>query len=155
MGEGFCIEGCGSTTLPPCHIFHPFFTLFTLRPAHSLFLVFEFCEHDMGRLVDDLKSPFSLSEVKCLAKQVRGEVVRGRIESCFSRLEVKCLAKQVRGEVVRGRIKSCFSRLEVKCLAQGKREVYWGLTRTHQVPGASSSVSQVKCKGVVRDHYQS
>jgi cyclin-dependent kinase 10 len=36
-----------------------------------LFLVFEFCEHDLGRLVDALPRPaFSLSEVKCLVKQL-------------------------------------------------------------------------------------
>ena len=43
----------------------------TGRSADSLFLVFEFCEHDLGRLVDLLPNPtFSLSEVKCLVKQL-------------------------------------------------------------------------------------
>lgn len=47
-------------------------TLFLdLSLLHSLFLVFEYCEHDMGRLLDSMARPFTLPEVKCLAKQVR------------------------------------------------------------------------------------
>eukprot|EP00884_Botryococcus_braunii_P007346 jgi/Botrbrau1/16612/Bobra.0068s0039.1 len=36
----------------------------------SIFLVFEFCEHDLGRLLDSLPNPFTISEVKCLLKQL-------------------------------------------------------------------------------------
>ena len=37
----------------------------------SVFLVFEYCPHDMGKLVDSLPKPFHESEVKCLLQQVR------------------------------------------------------------------------------------
>ena len=36
----------------------------------SVFLVFEYCPHDMGKLVDSLTKPFHESEVKCLMQQV-------------------------------------------------------------------------------------
>ena len=36
----------------------------------SVFLVFEYVEHDMGRLLDSMKAPFRESEVKCLLLQV-------------------------------------------------------------------------------------
>lgn len=36
-----------------------------------MFLVFEYCPHDMGKLVDSLSKPFHESEVKCLMQQVR------------------------------------------------------------------------------------
>ena len=36
----------------------------------SVFLVFEYCPHDMGKLVDSLAKPFHESEVKCLMQQV-------------------------------------------------------------------------------------
>lgn len=38
----------------------------------SVFLVFEYCPHDMGKLVDSLPKPFHESEVKCLMQQVGG-----------------------------------------------------------------------------------
>ncbi|GAB4821329.1 hypothetical protein N2152v2_008375 [Parachlorella kessleri] len=37
----------------------------------SVFLVFEYCSHDLGRLVDSLRHPFHQSEVKCLLQQVQ------------------------------------------------------------------------------------
>lgn len=36
----------------------------------SIFLVFEYCEHDLGRLVDSMPRPFSQSQIKCLMLQV-------------------------------------------------------------------------------------
>lgn len=36
----------------------------------SVFLVFEYCEHDLGRLVDTMPHPFHESEVKCLMRQL-------------------------------------------------------------------------------------
>ncbi|KAK9817392.1 hypothetical protein WJX74_008301 [Apatococcus lobatus] len=36
----------------------------------SVFLVFEFCTYDIGRLLDTMTRPFSLPEVKCLFKQL-------------------------------------------------------------------------------------
>ena len=61
-------------TPPPPHTPHP-------TPPHtppltagptldSVFLVFEYCPHDMGRLVDAMRQPFHESEVKCLMQQV-------------------------------------------------------------------------------------
>ncbi|GFR47517.1 hypothetical protein Agub_g9139, partial [Astrephomene gubernaculifera] len=41
--------------------------------ADSVFLVFEYCEHDLGRLLDTLagaRRGFSMSEVKCLMRQL-------------------------------------------------------------------------------------
>jgi hypothetical protein len=35
-----------------------------------VFLVFEYCPHDMGKLVDSMPQPFHESEVKCLMTQV-------------------------------------------------------------------------------------
>lgn len=37
----------------------------------SIFLVFEYCAHDLARLVDSMPRPFSHSEVKCLMLQAR------------------------------------------------------------------------------------
>lgn len=36
----------------------------------SVFLVFEYCAHDLGRLLDTMPRRFHESEVKCLLKQV-------------------------------------------------------------------------------------
>lgn len=36
----------------------------------SVFLVFEYCPHDLGKLVDSLPRPLQESEVKCLVEQV-------------------------------------------------------------------------------------
>ncbi|MEW5300956.1 MAG: hypothetical protein WDW36_003843 [Sanguina aurantia] len=38
--------------------------------ADSVFLVFEYCEHDLGRLLDAMPAKFSIAEVKCLMKQL-------------------------------------------------------------------------------------
>ena len=38
--------------------------------ADSVFLVFDYAEHDLGRLLDSMARPFSESEVKGLMKQV-------------------------------------------------------------------------------------
>ncbi|GLC35621.1 hypothetical protein PLESTF_001395400 [Pleodorina starrii] len=43
--------------------------------ADSVFLVFEYCDHDLGRLLDSMsggsgRRPFSMSEVKCLMRQL-------------------------------------------------------------------------------------
>lgn len=38
--------------------------------ADSVFLVFEYAAHDLGRLLDAMPAPFSESEVKCLARQL-------------------------------------------------------------------------------------
>ncbi|EFN52944.1 hypothetical protein CHLNCDRAFT_32311, partial [Chlorella variabilis] len=40
----------------------------------SVFLVFEYCPHDMGKLVDSLPKPFHESEVKCLLQQLLSAV---------------------------------------------------------------------------------
>ena len=37
----------------------------------SVFLVFEYCAHDLGRLLDTMPRRFYESETKCLLKQVR------------------------------------------------------------------------------------
>jgi len=36
----------------------------------SIFLVMEYCEQDLATLLDSMKTPYSLSEVKCLMKQL-------------------------------------------------------------------------------------
>eukprot|EP00310_Coccolithus_braarudii_P003153 CAMPEP_0183367266 /NCGR_PEP_ID=MMETSP0164_2-20130417/91873_1 /TAXON_ID=221442 /ORGANISM="Coccolithus pelagicus ssp braarudi, Strain PLY182g" /LENGTH=386 /DNA_ID=CAMNT_0025543173 /DNA_START=12 /DNA_END=1172 /DNA_ORIENTATION=+ len=36
----------------------------------SLFLVFEFCEHDLARLLDAMPTAFSPAEIKCLSQQL-------------------------------------------------------------------------------------
>ena len=36
----------------------------------SVFLVFEYCAHDLGRLLDTMRKPFNEPEVKCLMLQV-------------------------------------------------------------------------------------
>ena len=36
----------------------------------SIFLVFEYCEHDLGRLLDSMPRPFPEAAVKCLMQQV-------------------------------------------------------------------------------------
>ena len=40
-------------------------------------MVFEYCEHDMGRLLDTMPRPFSEAEVKCLMRQVRQSINYG------------------------------------------------------------------------------
>ena len=41
-----------------------------IRVSCSIFLVFEYCTHDLGQLVDAMPRHFSPSEVKCLMLQV-------------------------------------------------------------------------------------
>ena len=36
----------------------------------SVFLAFEYVEHDVSRLIDTMTTPFTLAEVKCLAQQL-------------------------------------------------------------------------------------
>lgn len=36
----------------------------------AVFLVFEYCEHELGRLLDAMPTPFAPSEVKCLMRQL-------------------------------------------------------------------------------------
>ncbi len=43
--------------------------LLSILPC-SVFLVFEYVEHDMGRLLDTMPRPFTLPQVKCLVQQV-------------------------------------------------------------------------------------
>ena len=50
---------------------NPHTSLSTLVVRCSIFLVFEYCTHDLGRLVHAMPRPFSPSEVKCLMLQVR------------------------------------------------------------------------------------
>ncbi|CAE8595346.1 unnamed protein product [Polarella glacialis] len=40
------------------------------RQSGSIFLVFEYCEHDVGALLDLMERPFSVAEVKCLLLQL-------------------------------------------------------------------------------------
>ena len=40
------------------------------RKRDSVFLVFEYCEHDMAVLLDSMPRPFSESEVKCIMVQL-------------------------------------------------------------------------------------
>lgn len=40
------------------------------RNLRSLFLVMEYCEHDLAELLDFKKSPFTVSEVKCIMMQL-------------------------------------------------------------------------------------
>eukprot|EP00933_Yihiella_yeosuensis_P006835 TRINITY_DN111648_c0_g1_i1.p1 TRINITY_DN111648_c0_g1~~TRINITY_DN111648_c0_g1_i1.p1 ORF type:complete len:407 (+),score=54.32 TRINITY_DN111648_c0_g1_i1:110-1330(+) len=42
----------------------------------SIFLVFEYCEHDVGALLDLMERPFSQAEVKCLLQQLLRAVER-------------------------------------------------------------------------------
>ncbi|CEM03300.1 unnamed protein product [Vitrella brassicaformis CCMP3155] len=37
---------------------------------NSIFLVFEYCEHDLATLLDNMSSPFSHAEIKCLLLQL-------------------------------------------------------------------------------------
>ena len=37
---------------------------------HSIFLVFEYCEHDLGRLMDNMRAPFTEPQLKCLMLQL-------------------------------------------------------------------------------------
>lgn len=62
LAEGFVVPG--NPILCPLSHVH-------LSPPHSVFLVFEYCEHDLGRLLDAMPAKFSIAEVKCLMKQVR------------------------------------------------------------------------------------
>ena len=36
----------------------------------SIFMVMEYCEHDLASLLDNMRVPFSLSETKCLMLQL-------------------------------------------------------------------------------------
>ena len=37
---------------------------------HRIFLVFEYCEHDLANLLDRMRCRFTESEVKCMMKQL-------------------------------------------------------------------------------------
>ena len=51
----------------------------------SVFLVFEYCEHDLARLLDAMPSPFSASEVKCLMQQLLAAVAHLHANSIIHR----------------------------------------------------------------------
>ena len=53
---------------PPSLIHHPALIQDVVvgRKRGSVFLVFEYCDHDMAVLLDSMPRPFSESEVKCL-----------------------------------------------------------------------------------------
>ncbi len=38
--------------------------------ADSVFLVLDYCQHDMGRLLDAMPLPFTIMQVKCIMLQV-------------------------------------------------------------------------------------
>lgn len=40
------------------------------RRREAVFLVFEYCEHDLARLIDSMPAPFSEGEVKCITQQL-------------------------------------------------------------------------------------
>ena len=40
------------------------------RSLSSIFLVMEFCEQDLASLLDNMQTPFSESQVKCIMVQV-------------------------------------------------------------------------------------
>lgn len=42
----------------------------TGRKPNAIFLVFEYCEHDLARLLETMRAPFSESEAKCLTLQL-------------------------------------------------------------------------------------
>eukprot|EP00750_Incisomonas_marina_P023648 INCI5049.10.p1 GENE.INCI5049.10~~INCI5049.10.p1 ORF type:complete len:412 (-),score=52.81 INCI5049.10:620-1855(-) len=44
------------------------------KQREGVFLVFEYCEHDLAALIDNMKRAFSESEMKCLLKQLLGAV---------------------------------------------------------------------------------
>jgi len=44
------------------------------RKREGVFLVFEYCEHDLSVLIDNMQRKFSESEVKCILKQLIGAV---------------------------------------------------------------------------------
>ncbi|CAK0810147.1 unnamed protein product [Prorocentrum cordatum] len=46
------------------------------RQPGSIFLVFEYCEHDVGALLDLMERPFAQAEVKCLVIQLLKAVER-------------------------------------------------------------------------------
>lgn len=48
-------------------------TIPTCIAARSVFLVFEYCAHDLGRLLDTMPRKFYEPEVKCLLKQVQSK----------------------------------------------------------------------------------
>ena len=59
-------------------------TLTRFLSVCSVFLVFEYCEHDMGRLLDSMPQPFSEAAVKCLMLQVsRFTHAEGGILTCI------------------------------------------------------------------------
>jgi serine/threonine protein kinase len=42
----------------------------TGKKPNAIFLVFEYCEHDMARLLETMRVPFSEAEAKCLVIQL-------------------------------------------------------------------------------------
>lgn len=59
----------------------------------SIFLVFEYCTHDLGRLVDAMPRPFSPSEVKCLMLQVRLAFFEQLLQGDSARLQRQGFAR--------------------------------------------------------------
>ena len=44
--------------------------LVTGKKPNAIFLVFEYCEHDLARLMETMRTPFTESESKCLVIQL-------------------------------------------------------------------------------------
>jgi serine/threonine protein kinase len=61
----------------------------------SIFLVFEYCSHDLGHLVDMMPRPFSQSEVKCLMLQVCPYLTCLRLSSVVLHATSRTILKQL------------------------------------------------------------
>ena len=49
-------------------------------------MVFEYCEHDLGRLLDTMPRPFTEAEVKCLMKQAMYSPELNHLHRCELRV---------------------------------------------------------------------
>lgn len=77
-GSGFDREGMPQTSVREVcllrRLSHP--NIVRLREVvvgsklESVFLVFEYCQHDLAKLLDSMPRPFALEEVKCLSTQL-------------------------------------------------------------------------------------
>jgi len=71
--------------------------------VNSIFLVFEYVEHDVARLVDNMRSPFTEAEIKCLILQLL-EAVAFLHEHCVTHRDLKLSNLLLNN---RGRLKLC------------------------------------------------
>lgn len=70
-------------------------TVVCVHVIHSIFLVFEYCENDLGCIIDSRKHPFRDNEVRLMATQQRRGQAPAHTTMAVNVHQIKRLIKQI------------------------------------------------------------